>query len=114
MKQDLYIKGRGYEATSTYEDGKITVHVGSKLNYPESCGFRTNTKAFSAREDDSVVQNGVVIKECVFDSPSTAAQFITGGSRNGYDTWKVRKGHSLGDYLQEQGIRSRRTRNKER
>ena len=113
MKQDLFIKGRGYEAFSTYEDGKVIVHVGSQLNYPKTCSFRKNTIAFAMREDPSIVKDGIVIKECEFDSPSTAAQFITGGSRNGYDTWKVRKGYSLGNYLQENDIRSRRIRHKE-
>ena len=113
MKQDLFIKGRGYEAFSTYEDGKVIVHVGSQLNYPKTFGFRKNERVFAIREDPSVVKGGIVIKECTFDSPSTAAQFITGGSRNGYDSWKVKKGYSLGDYLQDNGIRHRRIRQKE-
>ena len=46
-----------------------------------------------------------IIKECVFTSPSTAAQFVTGRSTNGYDTWKIEKKKNLGKYLEEHGLR---------
>lgn len=108
MKQEIYIQGRGYNASATYNDGKIIVHQGSQLNYPEVNGFKINSTALTFRENEEFVKDGVVIKECDFESPSTAAQFITGGSRNGYDTWKVEKGMSLGEFLEEHGIRTRR------
>ena len=113
MKVDIQIKGRGYEASATYDDGKTIIHTGSQLNYPRTQNFKANMIAFSSREDPAFVRDGAVIKECTFDSPSTAAQFITGGSRNGYDTWKVSKGYSLGAFLKENGIRDRRIRQKE-
>lgn len=114
MKEEIYITGRDYRASATYEDGRIIVHVGSQLNYPKTTAFKTNEIAYSARNDATKVKDGIVIEECVFDSPSTAAQFITGGSRNGYDTWKIRKGYSLGAFLQDQGIRSRRINKREK
>ena len=106
MKQKVFLKGRGYEAIATYEDGKMTVHKGSKLGYPASANFKRSKQAYSLRDDNKIVNDGIVIKECTFDSPSTAAQFITGGSRNGYDTWKVEKGYSLGKFLEDKGIRA--------
>ena len=114
MKEEIFITGRNYKASATYDDGRIVVHVGSQLNYPKTTDFKPNEKAYAARKDETLVRDGIVIKECVFDSPSTAAQFITGGSRNGYDTWKVKKGYSLGAFLQEQGVRSRRINKREK
>ena len=63
---------------------------------------------FYRRDNPDYVKNGVVINDCVFKSPSTAAQFITGGSRNGFDTWKVEKGYSLGQFLEDNGIRTQK------
>lgn len=113
MKEEIYIHGRDYEATATYDDGKVIIHVGSQLKYTNANGFRHNEQAFSMRENKEFVKEGVVIKECIFESPSTAAQFITGGSRNGYDTWKLKKGYSLGQFLQDKGVRERKVRKKE-
>lgn len=113
MKQKVFIKGRGYEATATYEDGKMVVHKGSKIGVPTTAKFKRTKKAYALREDNEIVRDGVVIKECIFDSPSTAAQFITGGSRNGYDTWKVEKGYSLGKFLEDKGIRPQNKSRKE-
>lgn len=113
MKKEIFIWGRDYAASATYEDGKVLIHKGSQLNYPDANGFKINNIALAIRENQEYVKDGVVVKDCVFDSPSTAAQFITGGSRNGYDTWKVEKKISLGDFLEKKGIRVRR-RNKNR
>ena len=46
-----------------------------------------------------------IIKPCVFSSPSTAAQFVTGRSVNGYEAWKVEPKKNLGVYLKENGLR---------
>ena len=113
MKQKVFLKGRGYEATATYEDGKMVVHKESKIGVPTTAKFKKTKKAYALREDNEIVRDGVVIKECIFDSPSTAAQFITGGSRNGYDTWKVKKGYSLGKFLEDKGIRTQNKGRKE-
>ena len=105
MKKEIFIKGHGYEARATYEDGVIRVHKGSKIGFPTTAKFKRTKEAYKLREDAEIVKDGIVIKECSFNSPSTAAQFITGGSRNGYDTWKVEKGYSLGRYLEDEGVR---------
>ena len=105
MKIEIFIKGRSYEASATYEDGIIRIHKGSKIGFPAKANFKKINKAYAFREDCKIVKDGIVIKECTFDSPSTAAQFITGGSRNGYDAWKIEKGYSLGKYLEDKGIR---------
>ena len=113
MKQEVFISGRDYEAKAIYIDGRVIVCKGSQIKFTEANHFRHSEVAFSLRDNEEYVQDGYVVKECEFDSPSIAAQFITGGSRNGYDTWKVRKGYTLGQFLQDQGIRERKIRKKE-
>ena len=46
-----------------------------------------------------------IISDCVFSSPSTAAQFVSGRSVSGYKAWKVDGKKNLGDYLKEKGLR---------
>ncbi len=113
MKQDVFMSGRDYEAKATYIDGKMIVYKGSQIKDTEVKDFKHSERAFALRKDKEYVQSGYVIKDCEFDSPSTAAQFISGGSRNGYDTWRVRKGYTLGQFLQDKGIRERKVRTKE-
>lgn len=113
MTKEIFITGRDYKATGLYVDGRIVVNKGSHIKYPTTNGFIPNESALSKRNDPKFVRDGIVIEECTFDSPSTAAQFVTGGSRNGYDTWKISKGYSLGQFLEEAGIRTRKTRKKE-
>lgn len=50
-------------------------------------------------------ESRTILKDCRFTSPSTAAQFVTGRSSNGYEVWKVEDGKSLGSYLKEIGVR---------
>ena len=113
MKIEIYIKGRDYYATGYYNDGEVTVSKGSTIKYIESKSFKMNEAAKIARNDSEKVKDGSLLINCIFSSPSTAAQFVTGGSRDGYDTWKVEKGVSLGDFLEAHGIRSRRRKMKE-
>ncbi len=113
MEKKVFLKGRGYSAAGTFVDGKLIVHKGSTLGYPASANFKKSKLAYRLREDESIVKNGVVIKDYVFDSPSTAAQFITGGSRDGYITWKVDKGLYLGKYLEDKGIRTQKKKGNE-
>jgi hypothetical protein len=47
------------------------------------------------------VKNGVAIKDIVFKSASTAANFVTGASTNGLTAWKSEDGTSLKDLLKK-------------
>ena len=108
MEQKIYIKGRDYFAEGRYIDGQVLVCKDSKIKSIDSIKFKMNEAAKIARNDTSVVLDDTVLKDYLFNSPSTAAQFVTGGSRDGYDTWKVEKCLSLGEYLEAKGIRARR------
>ena len=52
-----------------------------------------------------VSEDGDVLQECVFNSPSIAAMFVTGNASNGYIIWKLENGKTLGDYLKENNLR---------
>ena len=102
MKVTLYLKSRSnaFSAESIYEDGKITVKKGSVVNLTFAEHIRGGKKAKSYLNDDRYVdEKGLVLKDCSFNSPSTAAQFVTGSSRNGYLVWKTKDGKKLKDII---------------
>lgn len=93
-------------AEAVYEDGTITVLPGGIISSDFAGHIRGGKKAKSYRENKEFVdQDRRILKNCVFTSPSTAAQFVTGRSTNGYEAWKVEGKESLGDYLREKGMR---------
>lgn len=99
----IYLKGRNgvYDATAEYEDGKITVLKGTKIQMDFAEHIRGGRLAKKFRESREYVDgNGLVIKDCEFRSASTAAQFVTGRSTNGLVAWKLEKKVSLKDYLE--------------
>ena len=93
-------------AEGIYSDGIITVKKGGKINLDFAAHIRGGQSAKKYRENAEFVDtNGIILKDCTFNSPSTAAQFVTGRSTNGYEAWKVETKKSLGDYLKEKGLR---------
>ena len=111
MKIHLYIKGRQYDyrAEGIYDDGSMVVKKGSTINIHSDAKSNLGADVENMRENKELVANdGSLIKDCKFVSPSAAAKFVTGGSRNGYDTWKNEEGKTLGEILEEKGIRQRR------
>lgn len=97
MKIFLIRKRSGVEACAEYnvETKTVTVKKGSKVSekiaYSEK--FRGAYSVEKYRE--GAVENGVVIKDIVFKSASTAANFVTGASTNGLVAWKNEEGESL-------------------
>ena len=52
-----------------------------------------------------VSDSGVILADCEFYSPSTAAVFVTGNASNGYRVWKTDDGKTLDEYLKDKGLR---------
>lgn len=105
MKINIELKSRSnaYAAEAIYEDGIITVRVGSKIQMDFASHIKGGKIAKGYRENPEYVdKEGIVIKECIFSSPSTAAQFVTGRSTNGLTAWKVDKKTTLKEYLSNQ------------
>ncbi|MCD8148192.1 MAG: DUF4357 domain-containing protein [Clostridiales bacterium] len=102
MKVSIFLTARdgGYNATALYEDGKITVQKGSLIRMSFADHIRGGRIAKQYRNDPSVVdEKGIVKKDCMFSSPSTAAQFVMGSSTNGWTAWHVDKKTSLRKYV---------------
>lgn len=103
MTVKIYLKAKNgnYDATANYEDGKIIIQKGSKIQLDFADHIRGGKTAKKFRENKEYVDNtGTVIKNCEFNSPSTAAQFVTGRSTNGHIAWKVDKKTSLKKYIE--------------
>lgn len=93
-------------AEAIYEDGKMYVLPGGIISEDFADHIQGGRKAKSYRNDSSYVDsNGKILQKCEFTSPSTAAQFVTGRSTNGYEAWKAEGKKSLGTVLKEKGLR---------
>ena len=93
-------------AEGGYTQNGFTVKKGGKINLDFAAHIRGGKSAKKYRGDvEYVDKEGNILKDCEFSSPSTAAQFVTGRSTNGYKAWKVDSKKSLGDYLKEKGFR---------
>lgn len=102
MTISLFLKSRDnvFNAEAVYENGTVTVKKGSHVNTIFANHIRGGKKAKSYLEDRQYVdENGLVKKDCTFQSPSTAAQFVTGSSRNGYLVWKTKEGKKLQEVI---------------
>ena len=108
MKVRVTLKSKNTDAhaEAIYEGEIITVLPGGKISEDFAAHIRGGLKAKSFRNNSEYVDSDRnIIKKCVFSSPSTAAQFVTGRSNNGYVAWKVEKNENLGKYLEEHGLR---------
>lgn len=93
-------------AEGIYSDEGIVVKKGGRINLDFAAHIRGGRNAKKYREDiECVDKEGNILKDCYFKSPSTAAQFVTGRSTNGYEAWKVDNKKNLGEFLKENGLR---------
>jgi hypothetical protein len=106
MKVQMYLIGRdgSYNATAIYEDGTVTVCRGSKIRQSFASHVRGGKTAKKFRESVDVVgEDGLTKQDCVFTSPSTAAQFVMGSSVNGWTAWHIDKKTNLKSYVEAHG-----------
>ncbi len=103
MKVVLYSKRMGVNAVGEYnpKTGELIVQKGStvSLTLSESKTFKGRAKIEQARE--GVLDGNVLIKDVRFNSPSTAANFVAGGSSNGLRMWKNEDGVAIGKLKKE-------------
>lgn len=100
MRLSIYSKVKGIEAYADYDKaaGTFTVLKGSKVSdgVATTGKFRGAKSVIRAREE--FVTDRLVSKDAVFNSASTAANFVTGRSTNGLVAWKTEDGKKLRDY----------------
>ena len=79
-----------YFANAKYENGKVTILKGSKVNRLTSPGFKPPKLISDLRADDSLFDDeGILLSDIQFNSLSTAATFVTGRIANGMIVWKT-------------------------
>ena len=112
---ELSISKPTFRATAEYKNGRIVVKAGSTINPIFASYIKGISFARECRNNPEIVDAAfTVLRDCEFPSPSTAAQFVMGQSRDGFDAWKLNSGESLGNYLEANGLRERKRRKKER
>ena len=108
MEVKVYFKlrdGSAY-AEAIFNGETTVVKAGGRISEHFAPYIKGGRLALSKRNDPAIVdERRNIIADCVFNSPSTAAQFVGGRSFNGYEAWKVEKHKNLGEYLKEQGLR---------
>lgn len=99
MKVFLRNRNKEVDAQGEYnkETQALTVLKGSRVSktVSESPTFRGSLTI--QRERAKYVKEGIVQKDVVFKSSSTAANFVTGNSTNGLRSWKTEDGTALKD-----------------
>ena len=102
MGIEIYLKSRVglFDAKGIYNDGIVTVKKGSRINTKQAAYVCNGQIANNKQGCESLVdENGYILAECSFSSPSTASNFVTGRSSNGYVAWRVDDKNNLGRFL---------------
>lgn len=99
MLETKGISAKGY----LNEDDSITVYADSQLYFntkPHSESLKEMREDFLEKEI-VIKKDGVYLfaQSYTFSSPSTATDFIIGGSNNGWNYWKDRNGNIINDSL---------------
>ena len=106
IKVYFSLRDRSAYADAIYMGDKTIVKAGGKISKHFASYIRGGTFARKMRENPELVDaERNIIADCIFNSPSTAAQFVGGRSFNGYEAWKVEKHKNLGQYLKEHGLK---------
>lgn len=98
MKVYLNNKNKMFDAVGEYNPttNEMKVCKNSVLN-DEIKKFRGTKSIVEKRKLYS--KNNILLEDVVFKSPSTAGNFVTGRSTNGWDAWKNEKGLSLKEII---------------
>ena len=104
MKTEIYLKSKKglFFAEGIYTPKQTVVLKGSKINieFSTSAKFKGILSVHAMRNNRSLVdEQGTVLEDCAFASPSNAAQFVTGRSTNGYVAWRVDKSTNLKRFI---------------
>jgi len=87
--------GRTIEATCRQTSEGFVVLSGSQIETIDSDSIPSTIK--ESRQKAGIDDNGVLLKDMLFRSPSYAASFVIGGYVNGLRSWKTEDGRTLKD-----------------
>ena len=101
MKVILKSKKDTHYAEGEYDGQRVTILPDSKINTTLSYAAMSEKIKLIRNNPEYVSAEGIILKEIEFGSPSTAAQFVTGRSVNGYISWRIDDKISLKDYREK-------------
>ena len=84
------------DATAKQNSEGFVVLKGSKIA-PSSDGDINISPGNSKKRKECKIENNVLQEDVLFNSPSSAAEFVTGKSSNGWISWKNKDGKTLRD-----------------
>lgn len=102
----LYLKSKRnlFDAVGEYypDEKKFIIKKSSVVNknIASSESFKASKTIATQRKD--VINDGKTVKDLIFKSPSTAANFVTGSSTNGLVAWKDKNGIKLKELLKNE------------
>lgn len=98
MKVILKSRMSLHYAVGEYDGTGIRVLKGSKINPVDTYSKMPQTIKQMRHDQKVVSEEGTVLQDVYFDSPSPAAIFVTGRSSNGYIAWRIDDKISLKKY----------------
>lgn len=105
-KRDVQLNARGISAKGYLnEDNSLTVYADSEIRFD----LDPNTESLKELRDDFLENETIILKDgkyimtenYTFGTPSAAADFVIGGSNNGWQYWKDGSGISINESLRE-------------
>ena len=106
INMEINNKAGKFSAKAVYDGMTVVVKKGGFVNNNFAESIRGGKLSKQYRADRNFVsESNDILKDCIFWSPSTAAQFVTGRSVSGYNAWIVEGGKTLGEFLKEKGLR---------
>lgn len=99
MKINYISKNNKFDAVGElHANGEVTVFKGSRISSTVPENYKTAKEASLVRNDDEIVSNEFfLLKDVTFSNPSTAAQFVSGNSINGWNAWRTEDGRKIAE-----------------
>ena len=95
----LNSRSGSHQANGVYDHNGITVKKGSKICLVDSFVGMSKMVLEKRHDRNYVGEDGIVKQDIAFQSPTAAAQFVTGRSINGNIAWRPENKMSLKEYL---------------
>ena len=104
VKVVLNSRAGSHRAEGVFDNNTVTVMKGSKICTVDA--YTDMPQMVKAKRHDSniVGDDGVVKHDVTFESPTAAAQFVTGRSVNGYIAWRPENKMSLKEYIKSRQL----------
>ncbi len=84
-----------FKAKMIVNEGRFIVPKGEKVSTSEGAGLSVG---YAQSRRANIDENGLVLEDAIFDSPSGAGAFVIGASCDGWTTWKNEKGNYIDIY----------------